>query len=90
MKHIEWEMPEMILVDGGKPQVNVFRKILKNEIFVFGIAKGINRDKDEFVFLDHNKKYIDYILNNKNLFLQVRDEAHRFAINYQRKLGKII
>lgn len=89
LKHKEWILPDIILVDGGKPQVNVFRKILKHKIFVFGIAKGKDRKKDEFIFLDKNKECIDFILNNKKLFINVRDEAHRFAINYQRKLSSL-
>jgi excinuclease ABC subunit C len=87
LRHKEWILPDIILVDGGKPQINVFRKILKDKIFVFGIAKGKDRKKDEFIFLDKDKECIDFILNNKKLFLNVRDEAHRFAINYQRKLS---
>ncbi|HNY35945.1 MAG TPA: UvrB/UvrC motif-containing protein [Candidatus Pacearchaeota archaeon] len=87
LKHSEWPMPDLILVDGGKPQVNAINNILKNnnlDIDVVGIAKGPERKKNEFFFNKNNK----FILNNENLLIRVRDEAHRFAINYQRELKR--
>ena len=86
LNHAEWTMPNYILVDGGKPQVSTVKKILKEgnlNIPVVGIAKGPKRKKNEFFF---DKKDNGFVLNNENLLIRVRDEAHRFAINYQRKL----
>lgn len=87
LKHSEWPMPDLILVDGGKPQVNAINNILKNNnlnIDVVGIAKGPERKKNEFFFDKNNK----FVLNNENILIRVRDEAHRFAINYQRELKR--
>lgn len=87
LKHSEWPMPDFILVDGGKPQVSTIKKSIKDNGFnipVIGIAKGPDRKKNEF-FFDRNN---DFVSNNENLLIRVRDEAHRFAINYQRKLWK--
>ena len=87
LKHREWPMPDYILVDGGKPQVNTIKKVLKEKGFnvpVVGIAKGPDRKKNEFFFDKGN----EFVLKNENLLIRVRDEAHRFAINYQRKLWK--
>ncbi|MCK9445377.1 UvrB/UvrC motif-containing protein [bacterium] len=85
LKHDEWPMPDYILVDGGKPQASTIKKILKESNFnipVIGIAKGPDRKKNEFFFDKNN----EFVLNNENLLIRARDEAHRFAINYQRKL----
>lgn len=87
MKHIEWPMPDLILVDGGKPQVNAIKEILKEGKFnipVVGIAKGPERKKNEFFFDKDNF----FVLKNQGLLIRVRDEAHRFAIKYQRSLWK--
>lgn len=87
LKHSEWPMPDLILVDGGKPQVNIAKKILKREgmeIPVVGIAKGAERKKNEFFFDKNN----DLIEGNKELLIKVRDEAHRFAVNYQREVKR--
>ncbi|MFA5013200.1 MAG: GIY-YIG nuclease family protein [Candidatus Paceibacterota bacterium] len=91
MKHIEWQLPDVILVDGGKPQVNAIKKILKSNdlsVFLLGIAKGKERKKNEFVFDGNNEEFLDWALKNKNLLIKARDEAHRFAIEYQRKLKR--
>ncbi len=87
LKHSEWSMPELILVDGGKPQVNTINNVLKKNnlnIDVVGIAKGPERKKNEFFFDKNNS----FVTNNENLLIRVRDEAHRFAINYQRELKR--
>ena len=85
LTHTDWEMPDIVLVDGGKAQVNLAKKMFK-KVFVFGIAKGRDRKKDEFIFGSKDKKIISFIENNKELFINARNEAHRFAINYQKSL----
>ncbi|KUK49880.1 MAG: Excinuclease ABC, C subunit domain protein [Parcubacteria bacterium 33_209] len=77
--HKEWKSPDLILIDGGKPQVSAVKKIVEG-IPVIGIAKGKDRKKDELIGED-----INY---DKDLLLKVRDEAHRFAINYQRQIKR--
>ncbi|MDD5752524.1 MAG: UvrB/UvrC motif-containing protein [Candidatus Pacebacteria bacterium] len=89
IKHKEWSWPQLILVDGGKPQVNTIRKIINNT-FIIGIAKGEKRKKNEFIFGSKNKEFVDWVDKNSNLLIKIRDEAHRFAINYQRKLARNI
>lgn len=88
LTHTDWEMPDIVLVDGGKAQVNLAKKMFK-KVFVFGIAKGRDRKKDEFIFGSKDKKIISFIENNKELFINARNEAHRFAINYQKKLARL-
>jgi excinuclease ABC subunit C len=88
-KHLEWEPPDLILIDGGLPQLNTARKSkLQNKNFknipVIALAKRKNE-----LYLERRKKPI--LLKNLpreifNLILQLRDEAHRFAITYHRKL----
>jgi len=91
-QHKKWIKPDLILVDGGKAQVNaalaVFRKN-KLKIPVVGIAKGQKRKKNKLIFGPMIKKSRQKIQKNKNLLIQVRNEAHRFAIKYHRKLRKI-
>lgn len=92
LHHEDWGMPDIFLVDGGLPQVNRAKKILQNfdiKIPVLGIAKGPKRKKNEFILGNRNKDFILWVENNKNLLIQVRDEAHRFAISYQRMTRKL-
>ncbi len=80
LNHSEWAMPDLILIDGGKGQVNGAKEILKIRrlsIPVIGIAKGPDRDKNEIIGANN-------LSFDKKLLLRVRDEAHRFAIEYYR------
>lgn len=78
--HQEWPQPNLILIDGGKPQVNAVKEILselKLAIPVVGIAKGLQRSKNEIIAEAEVKI-------EPKLLLKLRDEAHRFAIQYYR------
>lgn len=90
LKHKEWKLPEIILIDGGKPQLSAARgalKLAKVNIPIISIAKGAKRKKNEF--FTSNEQLIPWIKENKSLLIRVRDEAHRFAVKYQRQLRKI-
>ncbi len=89
-----WVLPELILLDGGKGHLNMaknFFKDLEIKIPIIAIAKGPTRKKLELRMMNYGKKEkINDLLKNKQLIGQIMDEAHRFAINYHRKLrGKI-
>jgi excinuclease ABC subunit C len=82
LKHNEWKLPEIILVDGGRGQVNAMNEILteqKIDIPVIGIAKGPKRDRNDVITPEG-------VEIDKKLLVKIRDEAHRFAIEYYRKL----
>ena len=88
LKHPEWPLPDLILIDGGRGQVNAVKSVLAEhglKIPVVGIAKGSERKRNDFIYggsSGSGKK----ITAAKKVLIQVRDEAHRFAINYHRKL----
>lgn len=93
LNHREWSLPQVFLIDGGKPQVNRVKQILKEQgikIPVVGIAKGPDRKKNEFILGSQKKDFILWVNRNRPLLIKVRDEAHRFAIAYQRKLRKFV
>lgn len=77
-----WPLPQVILIDGGAPQVSVAHKVLAEfslNIPIVGIAKGPERKKNEFIgAIPAGVTPITLI--------RVRDEAHRFAISYHKKL----
>ncbi|NQT49829.1 GIY-YIG nuclease family protein [Candidatus Kuenenbacteria bacterium] len=90
LKHDDWPLPNIILVDGGKPQLSTAKREILNSKFkipVVGIAKGKDRKKNQFFISD--KSIAGWVKENKKTLIQVRDEAHRFAIKYQRQLRKI-
>lgn len=91
--------PDIILIDGGKSQLSVLHKGLKGilppESILMGISKGKrlkrkgSRQLDEFWLItvplgeENNITRVDII--NKSILIDLRDEAHRFAILHHRK-----
>jgi excinuclease ABC subunit C len=77
--------PQLVVVDGGKPQVNAAAKALRDlgitDIALCGLAKRL-----EEVWLPYNSEPIIFPRHSEALYLlqKVRDEAHRFAINFHR------
>jgi excinuclease UvrABC nuclease subunit len=91
LKHPEWKQPDIILVDGGKPQVARAKKVLEAKGFsipVLGIAKGPVRKKNEFILGTKDSVVVRWIYAHTKLLIHARDEAHRFAISYQKKLAR--
>ena len=88
-KNIDIMIPDLIIIDGGKGQYSVGRKILDehgfHDIPIIAIAKGKNRNKGDETFV-YKTKTIK--LNKREpllFFLQrLRDEAHRFAVSSHR------
>ena len=81
--------PDLILIDGGKTQLNAAYKSLQdleiNDLAVIGLAK-----KFEHIFIGSKSEPV--ILEKKSgalhLLQQIRDEAHRFALAYHRHLRR--
>jgi excinuclease ABC subunit C len=77
--------PQLVVVDGGKPQVNAAAKALRDlgieDIALCGLAKRL-----EEVWLPNSSEPIIFPRHSEALYLlqRVRDEAHRFAINFHR------
>ncbi len=81
------EEPDLIVIDGGKGQLGMACEVLDelnlSHIPIIGLAKEF-----EEIYVPNSKRPIIIPKNNKALHLlqQVRDESHRFAITYHRKL----
>lgn len=85
LKHSDWPSPDLIVIDGGKGQVTSAKKVLNNlklNIPIIGLAKR------EEVIITQNLTEIKLPENSRPLLLimRIRDEAHRFAISYHKKL----
>lgn len=85
IRHPEWGMPDLIIIDGGKGQVSSANKVLLSsglDIPLIGIAKR------EELLITTEFKIIRLPLRSYglNFVKRIRDEAHRFAITYHKKL----
>ena len=84
-----WAYPDLIMIDGGLGQVNTVTKVLQKlnlEIPVIGLAKGADRKNNRLVFNQDSTKIKDKISKSKSILIKLRDEAHRFAIEFHRKI----
>ena len=92
-KHTDVIIPDLIIIDGGKGQYSVGRKILDDygfhDIPIVAIAKGKNRNKGDETFF-HEKKSFKLSKREPLLFFlqRLRDEAHRFAVSSHRMKRK--
>ncbi len=81
LRHEEWGMPSLIVIDGGISQINAAREIVKNIPIVSVVKNDSHKPSyflgDEALAKEHSKS-----------ILLANSEAHRFAINYHKLLRK--
>ncbi|MFG0806860.1 excinuclease ABC subunit UvrC [Pseudomonas fluvialis] len=87
----EGKRPDILLVDGGKGQLNMAREVLQelglHDLLLLGVAKGTTRKPGlEVLYRDTADQAFTLPADSPALHLiqQVRDEAHRFAITGHR------
>jgi len=80
-------LPDLVLVDGGKGQVNA-AKIALNQLGLGSIPVAGLAKEEEVIFLPGRSRPIRLASSSPALHLlqHIRDEAHRFAIRYHRLL----
>lgn len=110
-----WELPNLILIDGGKGQLNIAHEVinelgLSREVNLASIAKGRDRqhsihrrfrrakrihsdgmeveEEIDKIYIPGRMNPLSLSRNSQELLflMRVRDEAHRFAITYHKKL----
>jgi len=104
--HFEWSRPDLILIDGGKPQIDYISKILKKrniDIPLVGISKYMGAahkmgeprpdlsGRDKLIFPPKIKSSLKELIQaTKGTLLKVRDEAHRFALKTSRRQRNVL
>lgn len=89
-----WPLPEVFVIDGGEPQMGMVWELFEEfqvDVPVIGIAKGYDRKQDRLVYDRQDVRLAKVAVRGKELFQKARDEAHRFAVVYHRKVrGKTL
>jgi len=85
LKHKEWGSPNLIVLDGGIPQLSIVTPVIPKDIPIIALAK-----KKEIIYFyneDHKTVSVNLSLEDPvlNLFRNIRDEAHRFANSFHKK-----
>ncbi len=88
-RYKDYDLPDMIIIDGGKGQLNRAKKIVKNpDVILVAIAKGKSRKPgQEIIYSSTSDTPICFHSESPILHMlqRIRDEAHRFAISSHRK-----
>lgn len=89
LSHSEWPAPELMLIDGGRAQLNAARESLQ-QANAAGIALLALAENPDRIFLEGEKTPVLLPANSTLLQLlqRIRDEAHRFAVDYHRRLRR--
>ena len=80
--------PDLILMDGGKGQVNICEEVLDRlglDIPVCGMVKD-DKHRTRGLYFDKEELPIEHSSEGFHLITRIQDEAHRFAITYHKKL----
>lgn len=85
----DWPLPDLIIIDGGKGQLSVSKKIIdkmKIKTTIVCLAK-----RYEEIYTTQSKEPVKLPVSSpaRQLVQAIRDEAHRFAITYHRKLRSL-
>ncbi|MEN9558018.1 MAG: hypothetical protein RL141_387 [Candidatus Parcubacteria bacterium] len=89
LRHHEWRRPQLLLIDGGAGQVQAALDVLQAldlSIPVAGIAKGPERKRNDLIVPPGQSALRASLEPHMDLLISVRDEAHRFAVTYHRKV----
>jgi excinuclease ABC subunit C len=82
LRHTEWGLPSMIVLDGGTAQMNVGKQVLSRYQFDIPLISVVKdaRHKPKAIMGDEQ-----LIKKNKSAILLANSEAHRFAISYHKQ-----
>lgn len=86
--HTEWVFPQFLLVDGGKTQVTAAHEVLESAGLSIPLAGLAKREEELIIPSAAGFKTLRLPLSGRAIKIvqRIRDEAHRFAISYHRKL----
>ncbi len=80
-------LPDLLMVDGGKGQLNIAVDVSREFNSELGMA-GLAKEEFDKIYIPGRKNPVIFRSDNKALHLlqRIRDESHRFAVQYHRKL----
>lgn len=89
-KHPEWPLPDLIMIDGGSPQISFLTRELA-KLNLYPLLVGISKfGGDKLVFARGTKNNSKELAKSlKPVLLKVREEAHRFANFGRKRSGRI-
>lgn len=85
IRHKEWGVPDLIIVDGGKGQISSAKQALDQAEITIPLV-GLAKRNEIIITSDFRQIILPKSSPALKLVMRIRDEAHRFAITYHKKL----
>lgn len=85
LKHTEWPYPELLIVDGGKGQISSALRAIQQAGLSIPLV-GLAKRQEIIITSDFRQIVLPKDSAALQLIMRIRDEAHRFAITYHKKL----
>ncbi len=90
IRNLEGNLPDLVIIDGGKGQLEIAKKVIAKNIAIFKkppMLIAIAKDPDR-AYLTMFEEPVDLEDRRRSSLLlkNIRDEAHRFAVGYHRRL----
>lgn len=82
LRHTEWGLPDLIVMDGGIDQINVAKAVLSRYQFKIPVVSVVKDDKHKAKAIMGNEEIIK---KYKKEILLINSESHRFAITFHKK-----
>lgn len=88
-------LPDLMLIDGGKSQLNAAAAALEKlqstqRVPVISIAKAVDEDDTDKIYITNRKNHVNFKKGDPALLLlmRIRDEAHRFVLSFHKESRK--
>lgn len=85
LNHPEWPLPNLFIVDGGKGQISAAMEVLREKGITIPLV-GLAKREETIITSDFEEIHLPKSTPALQLVMRIRDEAHRFAITFHRKL----
>ncbi|OIO06787.1 hypothetical protein COX68_03880 [Candidatus Falkowbacteria bacterium CG_4_10_14_0_2_um_filter_41_15] len=90
LAHHDWMLPDLIMIDGGKPQIDFVNRILIHHNIHLPLVGISKLGGDKLVFAKGVKpNFKELAANIKETLLKTREEAHRFVIKAGRRARRL-
>lgn len=86
LNHPEWRFPDIMVMDGGRGQLNLAEKVLREQNLTIPIVSVVKDDRHRPTDVLGNLKLV---AKHKKSILLANAESHRFALAYHRKLRQM-
>lgn len=85
LKHTDWDLPDLLVVDGGKGQITSALKAYERAGVALPLI-GLAKREETIITSDFQEILLPRSTKALQLIMRIRNEAHRFALTYHRKL----